>query len=111
MSAPGWRTNIRTTRERLAKSKAELDAGTAPPHARHHLAEYFRVGGGRLVGLADVDVDERGAGLERFLRRFDLLGRRDRHGRVVALARQRAGDRDGNDYGPHDATTNSVGPD
>ena len=55
--------------------------------------EARRVGGRALVVVADVDVDERGPGLEGLVRALDLLGRRDRQGRVVLLARNRSGDR------------------
>ena len=86
-----------------ASAGGELDdhAGAVFSNALLHLAEQFRVGGGAFVGVADVDVDERGAGLVGLVRALDLLGGRDRQGRVVLLARNRPGNRYRNYDRPH----------
>ena len=67
--------------------------------AVQHRGEALGRGGGRLVVVAHVQVHERGAGLVGGVGGFDLLGDGHRHGRVVLLARQGTGDRDGNDAG------------
>ncbi len=74
-------------------------AGAMLAHAFADLGEKLGIGTRRFVLLADVDVRDRGAGFERFVRRFDLLGRRDGHRGIVGFAGQRAGDGDGDDDG------------
>ena len=52
-----------------------------------------------------MNVDQRGARLEGFMGRLDLLGRRNRQGRIVRLARHRAGDGYTDDAGRGQTTT------
>ena len=84
-----------------AAAGRELDdhAGAVLAHALLHLREQLRIGRRAFVLVAHMDVHQRGAGLVGLVRRFDLLGRRHRHGRRLRLARQRAGDGDGDDGG------------
>jgi hypothetical protein len=91
--------------------RAAVGAAPAPPAGRElhdhawavpldallDLGEEHRVRGRLLLGVADMDVDERRPGLEGLVGRLDLLGRRHGHGRIVRLARHRTGDRHGDD--------------
>ncbi len=56
-------------------------------------------GGRRLIVIADMDMDEAGAGLVGLVRCLDLLRDGDRNRRIILLARQRSGDRHGDDAG------------
>ena len=67
--------------------------------AVEHERETLGRRGRRFVVVAHVQVHERGAGFVGGLRRLDLLGDRDRHCRVVLLARQRPSDRHRDDAG------------
>ena len=66
-----------------------------------HLTEQRGIGRRALVGVAHMNMRDRGAGFERLMRRFDLLRRRGRQRRIVLLAGHGAGDRDGDDDGTH----------
>src|ERR1700720_2383537 len=48
-----------------------------------------------------MDVNQRGSRLKDLMRRFDLLGRRDRDGRIILLARNGSGNCDCNDHRLH----------
>ena len=68
-------------------------AGAMAAYAFLHGCEKVGIRGWQLVFVTDMDVDEARAGLESFVGAFHLLGRGDREGRIVALARHGAGDR------------------
>ena len=91
----------RASRGLIAAATAgrELDdhSGAMLAHALLHGTVERRIGRRRFIGIAHVDVHERRSGFESIVRRFDLLGGRDGNGRVVLLARQRAGDGNGDD--------------
>jgi len=84
-----------------ASARRELDdhAGTVIRHALLHSAEQGRIGTRALVGIANVDVNDGSARFKGFVRRLDLLGGGDRDGGRVGLARDRPGDRNGDDCG------------
>src|SRR3989442_3767768 len=65
-------------------------------HTLLHLSVELRSGARRLVRITHVYVYERCAGVERLMRRFDLLGRRHRNGWTVLLARNCPCDSNGN---------------
>src|SRR6266404_4902266 len=76
-------------------------AGTVLAHTLLHLSEERRIGRGAFIRIAHVDMDERGSRLKSLMCRFDLLGRRDRDGGIILLARNGSGNRDCNDHRPH----------
>src|SRR5688572_1657431 len=80
-----------------AGRKLNDHAGALLCNSRLDSSEALGIGRGRLIVVAHVDMDERGSDLIGLARRYDLLGRRDRHRRVVFLARNRSSDRDGYD--------------
>jgi hypothetical protein len=63
------------------------DVGADPADAVLEGGEPLGIARRRLVLVADMDVDERGAGLVGLVRALDLLGDRDRHGGVVGFLR------------------------
>src|SRR5947207_11258793 len=68
-------------------------------YALLRLSIEIRIGARRLVGIAHVNVHDRCPRVVGRVGRFDLFRGRDRYRRVVFLARQGAGDGNGNDDG------------
>ena len=82
-----------------AATRRKLDDHTRAMLAHTFLYKrvFVRVGTWRLILIANMDVNQRCASLEGFMRRFDLLGRGDRDSGSIGFSRQRAGYGDSDD--------------
>ena len=91
-------------RSRPAPERPPVDSWTIMPGQCFSIpsfsrANFFRIGGRRLISITHMAVRNRSTRLERLKSRLDLFLHRDRHGGVVILGRQRPGDRDADDAG------------
>jgi hypothetical protein len=68
-----------------------------PPNALLNLPESLGIRRRLSLVVPHVNVNERGPGLEGFVRGFDLLGDANRDRRVLRLLGQRTRDRDADD--------------
>ena len=68
-------------------------SGAVFAHAFLHCSVQLRVGTRGFVAIAHVHMHQRRTSLKGLVRGLDLLGWRDRHGRIVFLARQCTGNR------------------
>src|SRR6056297_1424804 len=72
-------------------------SGAMPLQPLLQARKQLGVGGGAFVGVAHVGMDDRRTRLEGLLGALHLFGHRDRHRRIVSLARHGPGDRDADD--------------